>query len=276
MYKTLLVPVDERQRSARSIEVAGRLAAAFNSHVIGLFIQPSPYIPGITHLEGGQKLARDLRQEMIREATERAKAQFDASVKAAGIAGAEWRIGEGDRADVVALHARYADLVILNQTDASEARVSHFADEVLMSPGRPALLVPYVGEFKTIGTNVLVAWNASREAARAVTDALPLLQRARRVAVMAIDPGSSPGVHGDSPGADLALFLARHGVQVEAAPTVSAGIDAGNVILSRAYDQGADLIVMGAYGHLRVREIVLGGATRTMLQSMTVPVLMSH
>jgi nucleotide-binding universal stress UspA family protein len=276
MYKTLLVPVDARPRSARSIEFACRLAADFNAHVVGLFVQPSPYIPGVTHLEGGQKLAEDLREKMIREPTRLAKEQFDAGVKASGYTSAEWRSAEGDRADAVALHARYADLVIINQTDPESDDASHFADAVLMSLGRPALLVPYVGEFKNVGKNVLVAWNASREAARAVTDALPLLRRADRVAVMAVDARASSVGHGESPGADIAVFLARHGVKAEVAPTVSAGVDAGNVILSRAFDQGADLIVMGAYGHSRVREIVLGGATRTVLRSMTVPVLMSH
>lgn len=276
MYKTLLVPVDERPRSARSIELAGRLAREFNAHVVGLFLQPAPYIPGVTHLEGGQKLAEDLRESLVREPTRRAKAQFDACVKAAGITTAEWRTADGDRADEVALHARYADLVIINQTDPDEANASHFAGAVLMSLGRPALVLPYVGEFSSVGTNVLVAWNASREAARAVTDALPLLQRAQRVVVMAVDARASPGGHGESPGADIAVFLARHGVKAEAAPTVSAGVDTGNVILSRAYDQGADLVVMGAYGHSRLRQIVLGGATRTVLESMRLPVLMSH
>jgi nucleotide-binding universal stress UspA family protein len=276
MYKTLLVPVDERQRSTRSIELAGRLAREFDAHVVGLFVQPAPYIPGVAHLEGGQKLAEDLREKLIREPSRRAKAQFDACVGAAGITAAEWRTAEGDRADAVALHARYADLLIINQTDPGDADASQFASAVLLSLGRPALLVPYAGEFSSVGTNVLVAWNASREAARAVTDALPLLRRAERVVVMAVDAHASPAGHGESPGADIAVFLARHGVKAEAAPTVSSGVDVGNTILSRASDQGADLIVMGAYGHSRVREIVLGGATRTLLQSMTVPVLMSH
>jgi nucleotide-binding universal stress UspA family protein len=276
MYKTLLVPVDERQRSARSIELAGRLAREFDSHVVGLFVQPSPYIPGVAHLEGSRKLAEDLREKLVREPTQRAKAQFDACVRAAGIARAEWRTADGDRADELALHARYADLVIINQTDPQDVDASHFASAVLMSLGRPALLLPFVGEFSSVGNDVLVAWNATREAARAVTDALPLLRRARRVVVMAVDARPSLEGHGESPGADIAVFLARHGVKAEVAPIVSAGVDAGTVILSRAHDQGADLIVMGAYGHSRVRQIMLGGATRTVLHSMTLPVLMSH
>jgi nucleotide-binding universal stress UspA family protein len=276
MYKTLLVPVDERQRSTRSIELAGQLAREFDSHVIGVHVRPSQYIPVVGHLEGSRKLAEDLREKLVNEPTQRAKAQFDAGVRAAGIAKAEWRTADGDRADELAVHARYADLVIINQTDPDDVNATHFASAVLMSLGRPALLLPYAGEFRSVGNDVLVAWSATREAARAVTDALPLLRRARRVVVTAVDAQPSPGGHGESPGADIAVYLARHGVSAEVAPAASGGADPGTVILSRAHDQGADLIVMGAYGHSRVRQIMLGGATRTVLQSMTLPVLMSH
>ena len=276
MYKTLLVPVDGRSRSARSVELACRIAGTFDAHVIGLFLRPSTYIPSPVRAEGGAELLQELQDKMIRQLTEGAKMQFDAGVKASGTDRAEWRTAEGDRAEAVALHARYADLVIVNQTDPNAADASHFADSMLLSVGRPVLLVPYTGEYKSFGQNVLVCWNASREAARAVTDALPLLTRAAKVTVMSVDGRDSPAGHGESPGADIALYLARHGVKTEAARTESGDVDIGNVILSRAFDAGADLIVMGGYGHSRVREIVLGGATRTVLRSMTVPVLMSH
>jgi len=276
MYKTLLVPVDGRSRSARSVELACRIARTFDAHVIGLFVRPSTYIPSPVLAEGGAELLQELQDKMIRELAEGAKMQFDAGVKATSAGRAEWRTAEGDRAEVVALHARYADLVVLNQTDPSAADASHFADSVLLSVGRPMLLVPYTGEMKTFGQNVLVCWNASREAARAVTDALPLLKRAEQVTVMSVDGRDSPAGHSESPGADIALFLTRHGVKAKAERTVSGGVDIGDVILSRAFDAGADLIVMGGYGHSRVREIVLGGATRTVLRTMTVPVLMSH
>jgi nucleotide-binding universal stress UspA family protein len=137
------------------------------------------------------------------------------------------------------------------------------------------LFVPYAGRFPKLGTRVLVAWNASREAARAVRDALPLLKRARRVDVVAFDPQRSAD-HGEQPASDIALYLARHGVRASAAQQRGTGIEIGAQILSRAADMEADLIVMGAYGRSRFRERVLGGATRTLLESMTVPVLMSH
>ncbi|GAB4478986.1 MAG: universal stress protein [Burkholderiaceae bacterium] len=274
MFKTLLVPVDPRPRSMRSLEIAGRIAEQWDSHVVGLYVKPPMYVPA--GVEGGAEALAELQRRTLAELVRDAQARFEAGVKAAGIARSEWRTAEGDIAEAVALHARYADLVIVNQTDPDADTRSNFADAILPWVDRPVLVVPYAGEFKTLGNRVLVAWNASREAARAVTDALPFLQRAQHVTVLSIAGKPGGTAFGDVPGADVAVYLARHGVKVDVAPTVAADVDAGNEILSRAYDYGADLIVMGAYGRSRVREIVFGGATRTVLQSMTVPVLMSH
>jgi nucleotide-binding universal stress UspA family protein len=210
------------------------------------------------------------------ELTEAARARFESTVKTAGLQRAEWRVADGARADAVALHARYADLVVINQTDPQSPDATHFGDSILLAVGRPVLLVPYAGEASQFGRNVLVCWNASREAARAVTDALPFLKMADKVTVLSVDGAWSVSGHGASPGSDAALHLARHGVKAVVAQTVSDSVEVGSVLLSRAFDLQADLIVMGAYGHSRAREILLGGATRTLLQSMTVPVLMSH
>lgn len=276
MYKTLLVPVDGRSRSTRSLELACRIARTFDSHLVGLFVKPTTYVPSAVRAEGGEKLLQELQLEMAAALAGEARARFDSVMKPAGMARAEWRTVEGERAEAVALHARYADLVIINQTDPNAGDATHFADTVLLAVGRPVLLVPYAGEIGDLAQNVLVCWNASREASRAVTDALPLLKRAAKVTVLSVNGRATPEGHGDSPGSDIALYLARHGVNAEASQTGSGSVDIGNVILSRAFDLGADLIVMGAYGHSRVREIVLGGVTRVLLESMTVPVLMSH
>ena len=276
MYKTLLVPVDGREKSARSLELACRIASQFDSHLVGLFVQPSGYIPSAVRAEGAEKLLRELQQKVGAELAAQARARFDSVLKPAGMQRAEWRTAAGARAETVALHARYADLVVINQTDPESPDATHFGDSVLLAVGRPVLLVPYVGESSRLGQNILVCWNASREASRAVTDALPLLKAAEKVTVLSVDGESSFAGHGESPGSDVALYLARHGVNTVAAQTVSGSVDIGSVILSRAFDMRADLIVMGAYGHSRAREVVLGGATRTVLQSMTMPVLMSH
>src|SRR5690606_4452572 len=151
-----------------------------------------------------------------------------------------------------------------------------FPADFVMRCGRPVLLVPYAGRFEAVGRRVLVAWDAGREAARAVRDALPLLKRAEHVEVVSFNPDRPGARHGPIPGADLAAYLARHDVKVHVSQQHGDDIEVGEQILSRAADLHSDLIVMGAYGHSRLRELALGGATRTLLASMTVPVLMSH
>ena len=181
-------------------------------------------------------------------------------------------------ADAVATNARYADLAILGQHDPDDAASGprYLPEEVMLGCGRPVLIVPYIGPAATFGERVIVAWDASREAARAVNDALPLLRRAKQVGVVSVNPRPWPFAHGEEPGADIGLHLARHGVKVEVQRIEGRDIDTANAILSHVADQSADLLVMGGYGHSRLRELVLGGVTRTILTEMTVPVLMSH
>jgi nucleotide-binding universal stress UspA family protein len=218
--------------------------------------------------------------ERIRaEATEAAgpvEAAFRDCLRRNSIEG-EWRLVEGSPPPTVALHARYADLSVVGQPNRDEPQD---ADAVtvtaVMTSGRPVLAVPFAGEFPVIGERVLIAWNASREAARAVNDALPLLIGAKQVTVLAINPQRGVGGHGDVPAADIALHLARHGLKAEAAHTVARDIADGEALLSYAADIGADLIVAGAYGHSRARELVFGGVTRTLIAEMTAPVLLSH
>ncbi|MDP6786185.1 MAG: universal stress protein [Rhodospirillales bacterium] len=137
-------------------------------------------------------------------------------------------------------------------------------------------MVPYVGSYPKIGERVMVAWDASRLASRAVHDALPFLTAAKHVDVLAINPKGGPQGHGDIPSADICQHLARHGVKVEAQHVYADDIDAGDMLLSQAASRGADLLVMGAYGHSRWRELILGGLTHFVLEHMTMPVMMSH
>ena len=276
-YKTIVVHLDAAARRAERLEIACTLAAGFDAHLVGLFALAALPVPFAFGGTAGTVLASEERWRT--EAAAQAKQDFERAVARHGVK-AEWREAPEDAVAAVRLSARYADLVVVGQDDGEaslrEARIAErFAEEVVLTAGRPVLLVPYVGRFSSVGSRVLVAWNAGQDAARALSDALPLLQRARSVEVVAFDPESSATGHGPRPGAGIALYLARHGVKATAAQQ-HASIDVGNQILSRAADSDADLIVMGAYGHSRAREIVLGGATRTVLESMTVPVLMSH
>jgi nucleotide-binding universal stress UspA family protein len=279
-YKDLLVVLDSDAASRGRIELAAALAERFSAHLVGLYPLPVPEAPrhlGYYDPALLDPFFRELR-EKAREVSEKEREAFEHAASLRGLS-AEWRVvAEGPEADP-ALHARYVDLTILGQLDPdrSDADIIRPRPEhVTLASGRPILVIPYAGHFETVWRRVLIGWNATREATRAVNDAMPLLAAAEVVTVLTIDAREGPDAHGELPGADISLHLARHGVKAEIERTVSAGIPAGDVLLSRAADLGADLLVLGAYGHSRVRELLLGGATRSILRSMTVPVLMSH
>jgi nucleotide-binding universal stress UspA family protein len=277
-YKTIVLHLDEDARSRERLDLAFELAESFGAHLVAVFAPAAQPIPSFALAEAGATLPEIVRQG-LRDAAQAAEQHFRSSAALRGLAQFEWRAAaDGSRLPLLR-SARYADLVIAAQPDLGPGRApgpaTGFAGDLVLSAGRPVLFVPYAGRFASAGSRTLVAWNASREAARAVSDALPLLQRAASVVVSVFD-AERGGDHGEEPGADVGLYLARHGVKVNVARHAGAGLDAGNQILSAAADMDADLIVMGAYGHSRVRELVLGGATRTILQTMTVPVLMSH
>jgi len=276
-YKTILVHVDGGARAPVRIGVACRLARRFDAHLVGLHALTVVKLPGYARVavEGGARLD-EYQAKLAGDAARQAKQVFERGVNAAGIAKSEWRESRDDAAEAVPLHARYADLVVIGQPNATEAGSVEpdFVERLLLAAGRPILLVPYAGDFADAGKRAIVAWNASREAARAVTDAIPLLREAQAVQVIAFNPDAA--AHGAVPGADVGLYLARHGIKVTVSQQTAADVDVGNQLLSRAADLDADLIVMGGYGHSRLRELVLGGVTRTLLESMTVPVLMSH
>ena len=193
----------------------------------------------------------------------------------------EWHTTDGDAVKAVSLFGRHADLAVIGQENPDRGAFGASADlaeSVVLASGRPVLIVPYVGTYSNAGRRVMVAWDASREAARAVADALPLLQAAESVVTLSANPGSGPRPdrHGDLPGADIARHLARHGVNVEVHRIETQDVAVADMLLNRIADESIDLLVMGAYGHARVREIWLGGVTRDVLRHMTVPVLVSH
>jgi nucleotide-binding universal stress UspA family protein len=264
-YKDLLVVVDSEPQARDRMVVAADIAERFEAHLVGLYVTEG--------LEPQRRYNRPC-SDLIGEA----RAQFD-SIAGGRSFTTEWRSASGFATDVAAVHARYADLTILGQLDPESEWASILCprpEDVAMTAGRPILIVPYIGKSQPIGNNVLIGWDASREAARAVSDAMPFLAAAALVTVISIDPQQSWEGHGAVAGTDIAGHLARHGVTVQIERTASAGVDVGDVLLSRASDLGADVLVMGAYAHSRVRELVLGGTTRTILASMTLPTLMAH
>lgn len=277
MYKDILVHVDTSPHCARRLDVAANLAAAHGAHLTGLFVRTHPHVPNFVMAELGPEVA-EVQRKYVAEAADKAKELFNEHCERTGL-NSEWREAEGDLLDVATISAKYSDLVIVGQSDPEHDTIEGedvLPDHLVMDAGRPVLVVPYAGEFPTVGENVLVAWNGSREATRAVNDALPILKRAKKVEVLAINPKRGPGGLGDVPGADISLHLARHGVNAKAEHVVARDIDPANLLLSRISDEGIDLMVMGAYGHSRLREVILGGATYDILHHMTVPVLLSH
>ncbi|PWS39191.1 universal stress protein [Falsiroseomonas bella] len=277
--RDILVHLDATPRAAARLDLAAQLAQRLQAHLTGLFVLDIP-IPAFAGGEiAGAAAVADLIEGMRAAGLEDAakvEATFREKLRREGLAG-EWRLAEGITGGELALHGRYADLVVVGQSGPEDATVGSAAIEAaLFQTGRPVLVVPHAGPVASLGKRVLVGWNASREASRALHDALPLIATAESVTVLTINAEPGADSHGEEPGADIARHLARHGLQVTVRRIVGAEISAGDMLLNEAADLGADLLVMGGYGHSRFREFMLGGATRTLLGQMTVPVLMSH
>jgi len=277
-YKTILVHVDHSRHAPQRIRIAAELALRDNAHLTGVAMTGiSRYLIDSDSINLQEPVLLT-HFNQLREQAGQALVQYEQIVREMGVLSWEKRLVDDEPAGGVSLEARYADLVVLSQTDNEEVLpgvMSDFPEYVLMNSGRPVLIVPYAGEFSHVGKKVLVAWDGSMEASRAITGAMPFLRQAQEVKVVVFNAEKQVNVHGEQPGADIALYLARHGVKVDVAQEATEQ-DSGNALLSLAADTFADLLVMGCYAHSRFREILLGGASRTVLESMTLPVLMSH
>jgi nucleotide-binding universal stress UspA family protein len=205
---------------------------------------------------------------------------FESATRRLGIR-TEWRLARGFPDGEAIVNVRYCDLAIVAQSDPAPERSSFplHADAVVLAAGCPVVVVPRQGYFSTSARRILVAWNASTEATRAVNGALLFLQEADAVEVVVVNPGKGHeglGGHGAEPGADIAAHLSRHGVRLEVHLERTDGESVGARLLSRAEQLGAELIVAGAYGRSRAREFVLGGVTQHLLHHAPIPVLFSH
>jgi len=273
--KDILVYADGSAVASTRLDVATALAKSHEAHLAALHVRTLPYV--MTDVGGGvpamvvewQEEWSDTQEAAARKAVEDATRRSGVPI--------EWRLARGDVEAGGLLQARYFDVAVVSQgaSQSDEAtQADGLPEAIVMGSGRPALIVPRHGRFPIVGERVVVAWNGTREATRAVHDALPLLERARSVTIMEVNPktGGTPRIAG----MDIATHLARHGVKVDVSSTVADDIEVGDAILSRLADLGADLLVMGAYGHSRLREYAFGGATLHILRHMTVPVFMSH
>jgi nucleotide-binding universal stress UspA family protein len=270
MFKDILVHVDDTGSGRARLEVAVDLAARFQAYLSGLYV--ASLLHYFSYVDPAPWSWESCRQALLEEA-DKAQQRFDAATTRAGIT-SEWRYVEGDALTVIGSYGSIVDLVVLGQPSEHAGPVTRdIAGKAPLATGRPTLLIPAAFS-GTLGKRMLVAWNDSREAARAANDALLVLSQAEQVTVMAINrPGEAQN---GSLCAGIVEHLSRHGVKAEAMGATASGNSVGEVLLDQAARQKADLIVMGAYGHSRLREIALGGVTRYMLKHATVPVLMSH
>lgn len=273
-YRSLLVPMGAGPRAEACLRLAVRLALNFQAGVTGLFVDPASNIPapfGDPAVFGGTNMA-EAQQRHVEAVARAAHQVFERACADAGI-DRVWQRITADPGAAIAEMARLHDMVVIGQSETPGVQLARQVPErVVLESGRPTLMIPYAGDFDRVGERALIAWNGTREATRAVADALPLLVRAAEVVVLEIDPAEATRASGP----DLARHLQRHGVPALARHTISANVSLGEILLSAIADAGSDLLVMGAYGHSRVREIALGGVTRTVLEEMTVPVLMSY
>jgi nucleotide-binding universal stress UspA family protein len=273
----ILVHIDQSPRAQMRLDIAADLARQHGAHLTALqVIDVAMPVMALGDGGGGAVIA-ELMEQMRQSALVagvKLKAAFEAALARDGIMG-EWRQVEGTTREILALHGRYADLLVLGQDDP-ESDSAGLLEAVVFDSGRPVLAIPFAGSFKTIGKRVLVGWNASREASRALHDALPLIAKAETATVFLANPTRGLDGHGEEPGADIARHMVRHGLKVEVAKVIADDVPDSALLLNHASDMGADLLVMGAYGHSRLREFILGGMTRSLLREMTVPVLLSH
>ena len=252
------------------------IAEAFEAHVLGVAVAYEPVIPGTVF--GG--IPPEIIDGQRREADNKARAavsRFDQAAKRAGLS-SETRILRttiAEAADELGRIGRRFDLVVVGQPDRANSAPDQVVDEsVLFESGRPVIFVPFIQKGGMTLDHVLICWDGSRAAARAVADALPFLKKSKQVDVLIVS--EKPNKTNEIPGADLGQHLARQGLKVDIKHITAPDIGVAAAILSYAADSDTDMIVMGGYGHSRLREFVLGGVTRGMLDSMTVPVLMSH
>lgn len=276
MLGRIAIDLTKDANHLRRLETTLQLAKAHNAEVVGIYPSPEPN----DYLRDGSLIPRELTQMMsthlIQERDE-VEALFHSKAAEFGVK-VVWRAPQGLAEEVLALHARYSDVLVMSQNvkQTSSLRQS-IAETVITTAGRPVLMVPYIGALNPIGSNVLVSWDHGRRAARALADAEPILKNAKQIVILTIDEKTNHLDNMDIQDNEIETYFAAKGyVQPKRLRLESADAGIGNTILNAASDHGSDLIVMGAYNRSRIREWMLGGTSKTLLDSMTVPILFSH
>lgn len=278
MYRRITVHLDHGFDCTRRTALALGLAKRHKAELVGVYASSAP--PQYYYGESVM-MSRTLNIMKNLQAQNRGAVQ-NAFLEAAAAADvpAVVRAGESSPSATVALHGRASDLIIVSQQNRDDVEAAHeneFVEQTLLTAGRPVMVLPSSGEFPEVGDRVLLCWDGSREAARALADAAPLLQGASHVVVLTMDEGAATRNVESIPFEDLATYCVAHGIPApDHVRRDIKGVGVGSTILNAAADYSADLIVMGAYGHSKFREWAMGGATASILKSMTVPIMFSH
>jgi nucleotide-binding universal stress UspA family protein len=278
-YKTILVHTDLSVHAPDRIRCAAAIANAEGAHLIGVAMTGiTPFLEADSGLDIEHSVVTGYL-DRLRAQARLALEQFDAIAREAGVRSAEPRLVEDDPEGGLVLHSRFADLVVLGQTDPANpapAASRDLPEYVVLHAPRPVLLVPFAGQPWRVDGKVVVAWDGGLEVSRALGNAIPLLRHAREVLVAQFQ-GDNAEQEDElrARSAELIAWLGRHGIRARVEQQATP-IGAGSVLLSLAADLQADLLVTGAYGHTRFREMLLGGVTKTVLAETTVPVLMQH
>ncbi|QIG48368.1 universal stress protein [Nordella sp. HKS 07] len=277
-YKTILASLNEVSQVRTVLSATATIARNEMAHVIGLYV-----IPAIELQVGSEiqvvPVENDELQKYFKQQEKAVKAAFESMILEDGIEG-EFRVIEASEPYIAATiteESREADLVIVGYSSSVSSRAlgADFSERLVIGSGRPTLVVPRDGHRGFAHDRILVGWNGSREAARAIFDGVPLLQRADEVLVAIVGTELEHRLRAETRREGLVRTLLRHGVHARAIDLDSSR-EAGKVLLERAETRDVGLIVMGAYGHARLREFILGGATRSVLKGMRCPVLFSH
>ena len=277
MLVRIAVHLDHDQGCEHRLHAAAQLAADHEAELVGVY---ASYFPLSFYDEvGTPDEVYSLLRARFSEEKAKARALFQDITKSVGIT-THWRAPEGPVDQILASHARYCDLMVMGQFNPNQPDAQRFpnlAEAVIMAAGRPVLMIPYSGKTYPIGRRVLFCWDQRREAARAFADAHPILQECMELVILTID-GQSGGLRtNDIDPRDFSSYCGlRHYPLPQEITRTSQNVGVGNTILNAATDHSSDLIVMGAYGHSRLKEWIMGGASRTLLETMTVPVLFSH
>lgn len=279
-YKDLLVHLDDSEACNHRIAAAVALAKRQDARLTGIALALESTISTYIGIDFPSALT-DAQQEIVKNAAKNAVAKFESAASEAGIDYLSKTITcpASKAPEMLAFYARHADLTFLTQANP-DARGKSFQealmDGVLAQSGRPVYMVPYIGRREHKVRKAVIAWNGDKKAVRAVNDAIPLLRGRGQVTVLIVNPKQRGEEYGGSQGDNLVSHLKQHGIDavVDMQTVPDVGVD--NIILNYISDMGADLLIMGAFGHSRLRERTFGGVTESILHQMTVPVLMSE